>query len=143
MSDETRKVLPEGQYVLSQDVTNPSADRRHKRSVEFMVTWTAGMKFDVRVNTFNYGHTKVDYNTIKGTGWYGQLGSNNDGFDALVAALVPVDRSTGSLAHRMEKNYVSNETILETISEVCGWDMDKVEDFVATLIARENDKEES
>ncbi len=143
MSDETRKVLPEGQYVLTQDVTNPSADRRHKRSVEFMVTWTAGMKFDVRVNTFDYDGVKADYNTIKGTGWYGQLSSTHDGFDALVAALVPVDRTTDSLAHRMEKEYISNETILETMSEVYGWDMDKVEDFVATLIARENDKEES
>lgn len=140
MSDEVRKVLPKGQYVLTQDVTNPLADRRHKRSVEFMVTWTAGMKFDVQVNTFNYEHTKIDYNIITGTGWYGQLGSNNDGFDALVAALVPVDLSTDSLAHRMEKEYVSNETILETLAEVHGWDMDKVEDFVATLVARENDK---
>jgi len=141
MSDEVRKVLPEGQYVLTQDVTNPSADRRHKRSVEFMVTWTAGMKFDVRVNTFNYEHANVDYNTIKGTGWYGQLGSNNDGFDALVAALVPVDLSTDSLAHRMEKNYVSNETVLETLTEVFGWDMDQLEDFVATLCGREGEKE--
>jgi hypothetical protein len=140
MSDEVRKVLPEGQYVLSQDVTNPSADRRHKRSVEFMVTWTAGMKFDVRVNTFNYGHTKVDYNTVKGTGWYGQLGSNNDGFDALVAALVPVDRTPESLAHLMEMNYVSNETILETLAEVYCWKTEAVDHFVATLVARENDK---
>jgi hypothetical protein len=141
MSDEVRKVLPEGQYVLSQDVTNPSADRRHKRSVEFMVTWTAGMKFDVRVNTFNYEHAKIDYNTIKGTGWFGQLSSTHDGFDAVVAALVPVDRSTGSLGHRMTKNYVSNETVLETLTEVFGWDMNQLEDFVATLIAREDEKE--
>ena len=141
MSDEVRKVLPEGQYVLTQDVTNPSADRRHKRSVEFMVTWTAGMKFDVRVNHFNYGHTKVDYNTIKGTGWYGQLGSNNDGFDALVAALAPVDLTPESMAHRMEMNYVSNETVLETLAEVYGWKTDAVEHFVATLVAREGEKE--
>lgn len=141
MSDEVRKVLPEGQYVLSQDVTNPSADRRHKRSVEYMVTWTAGMKFDVRVNTFNYESASVNYNTIKGTGWYGQLGSNNDGFDALVAALVPVDLTPESLGHRMEMNYVSNETILETLAEVHGWDTDKVEAFVATLVLREGEKE--
>lgn len=133
--------LPEGQYVLTQDVENPSADRRHKRSLEYMVTWTAGMKFDVRVHTFDYEAVSVEYNVIQSADKYGQISTSHDGFDALIAALTPVDRTTASLAHRAEKGYTGVQDFFDTLVDGHGWTLDQIEDLVKTTIQRVDEEE--
>jgi len=143
MSIKKHKVLAEGQYVLTDDVVNPNADRRYKRQIEFMTVWLTGMKFDVRINTFDHGETHVEYNSISATDFYGYVHAHNEGFIALVAKLAPVDRTVESLGHKAEKNYISTTGVLVTLAEVYGWDLDRLAALVDSAIQLDEEKEEA
>ena len=141
MSIKKHNVLAEGQYVLTDDVVNPNSDRRYKRQIEFMPVWLTGMKFDVRINTFDHGETHVEYNSVSATGFYGYVHSSNEGFNALVAKLVPVDRTVESVGYRAEKNYIGAKGLLVTLAEVHGWDLDKLDALVDSAIQLDEEEE--
>ena len=136
--------LDEGQYVLARDVQNPSADRRHKRSVEYAVTWEAGTKFDVVVHTWDHdGDNKIEYNVIKPTNSYGSIGTSHDGFQALAAALVPAKRTVATLAHKASEAYASRVDLFETLVEKHGWTLDQIEGLVDQAIELSEEKAEA
>jgi hypothetical protein len=143
MNSTKFRPLDEGQYVLARDVKNPSADRRHKRSVEFAVTWEAGTKFDVAVHSWDFEDKHVEYNTIKPVNSYGSISHSHDGFQALVDALVPAERTVETLAHKASEAYASKIDLFEILVDKNGWTLDQIEDLVDQAIERSEDKAEA
>ena len=134
--------LDEGQYVLARDVQNPAADRRHKRSVEYAVTWEAGTKFDVVVHTWDHdGASPIEYNVIKPVTGYGSIGTSHDGFQALAAALVPAERTVETLAHKASEAYATRTDLFEILVKNYDWDLDQIEDLVNQAIEWSEEKE--
>lgn len=142
-NDMKFRPLAEGQYVLACDVQNPAADRRHKRSVEFAVTWEAGDKFDVGVHSWDYDETHVEYNIIKPVNAYGSISHSHDGFQALVAALIPAERTTATLAHKASEAYANRTDLFDILVKNYDWDLDQIEDLVNQAIELSEEKAEA
>jgi hypothetical protein len=144
MSNTNIRPLNEGQYVLARDVQNPSADRRHKRAIEYAVIWEAGTKFDVIVHTWDHdGASPIEYNVIKPVNAFGSIGTSHDGFQALAAALVPAERTVETLAHKASEAYATRTDLFEILVSRYDWDLNQIEDLVDQAIKWSEEKDEA
>lgn len=100
-----------GNYILTQDVTNPSPDRRTRHDWTRSVTFKAGSRFEVRQFLDNPNF----YEITSRDGRYGHyLLSNDVRFDAIAAHLAADPLTT---AERLEAAGVDLATLVNRLVE--------------------------
>jgi hypothetical protein len=141
-------VLKPGVYVLSEDVENPSPDRRQKYDWRAHAVWRKGDRFDV-VTRMEYGWPDRDelvestrLQRCQAHASLYQFGPGCEGWELLAAKLTPVDENVDDILRlTYDKTFLDGDDLVRHMVNTGKWSVEYVKSLFTELDELSNKEE--